>query len=356
MISVGGVALALTLILALDAIFTGIEGQLSAYIDSSGADVFVSQSGVKNLHMVSSWLSPSVVDQARAEPGVAAVTPIMYMTDTLIIGPKQDRSVVYVIGLPRGATQGGPARVTQGTALPATGQTVIDRSTAEKYGGGIGGTVKILGQTFTVAGLSDGTANLLSSVAFISADDFARIRGSAQVSFVLVKVKAGVSSEHVAKQLQHDVRGVSALTQNAFASQERKLVKDMAIDVINAMNLVGFLVGLTVMALTVYIATLSRRAEYGILKALVARNRSLYGSVLAQALYSVHDGLKSYDGYRFTQALCNVHHLRELTFVEEERVSIMGQKDERVAAGHESRSGAGQGSGQAATGRAAVPA
>lgn len=33
---------------------------------------------------------------------------------------------------------------------------------------------------------------------------------------------------------------------------------------------------------------------------------------------SVHDGLKSYQGYAFTEALCNVHHLRELTFVEEE--------------------------------------
>jgi transposase len=33
---------------------------------------------------------------------------------------------------------------------------------------------------------------------------------------------------------------------------------------------------------------------------------------------SVHDGLKSYQGYAFTQAWCNVHHLRELTFVEEE--------------------------------------
>jgi transposase len=32
---------------------------------------------------------------------------------------------------------------------------------------------------------------------------------------------------------------------------------------------------------------------------------------------SVHDGLKSYQGYTFTQALCNVHHLRELTFLEE---------------------------------------
>src|SRR5712692_7132006 len=33
---------------------------------------------------------------------------------------------------------------------------------------------------------------------------------------------------------------------------------------------------------------------------------------------SVHDGLLSYQGYSFTQALCNVHHLRELTFIEEE--------------------------------------
>src|SRR5437588_6645943 len=33
---------------------------------------------------------------------------------------------------------------------------------------------------------------------------------------------------------------------------------------------------------------------------------------------SVHDALKSYVGYSFTQAWCNVHHLRELTFIEEE--------------------------------------
>ena len=33
---------------------------------------------------------------------------------------------------------------------------------------------------------------------------------------------------------------------------------------------------------------------------------------------SVHDALQSYQSYSFTQAWCNVHHLRELTFVEEE--------------------------------------
>jgi putative ABC transport system permease protein len=46
-------------------------------------------------------------------------------------------------------------------------------------------------------------------------------------------------------------------------------------------------VGLAVVALTVYIATLARRREYGVLKALGARNRVLYRVVLAQAALSV---------------------------------------------------------------------
>ena len=41
---------------------------------------------------------------------------------------------------------------------------------------------------------------------------------------------------------------------------------------------------------------------------------------------SVHDGLKSYQSYSFTQAWCNVHHLRELTFVEEELKQAWARK------------------------------
>ena len=131
-------------------------------------------------------------------------------------------------------------------------------------------------------------------------DDFARIRGNMQmdtavsgpatmqsVSFVLVKVKARISPEAVAARIEKEVPGVTAQSREAFATQERKIVKNMVTDLITTMNLVGFLVGLAVMALTVYIATLSRRQEYGILKAVGARNRYLYGTVLAQALSSV---------------------------------------------------------------------
>jgi transposase len=41
---------------------------------------------------------------------------------------------------------------------------------------------------------------------------------------------------------------------------------------------------------------------------------------------SVHDGLKSYQVYASTQAWCNVHHLRELTFFEEELKQAWARK------------------------------
>src|SRR2546421_6072097 len=41
---------------------------------------------------------------------------------------------------------------------------------------------------------------------------------------------------------------------------------------------------------------------------------------------SRHDGWKSYQSYAFTQAWCNVHHLRELTFVEEELKQAWARK------------------------------
>lgn len=289
LISVGGVALALTLILALDAIFGGVEKQITAYVDNSGADVFVSQLGVRNLHMSASTLPASVVDQVRAVPGVRDVTPIGYLTNMVVTG--DDRYLAYVIGLPAGATAGKPWRVV-GASVPGPGEAVIDRGVAAKSGVGIGSTVQILGQTFRIAGLSEGTASLINSVAFISLQDMVRLRGSADtVSFVLVQVDPAESAQAIAARIEAGAGGVTAQTRQAFADQERRVVGDMSTDLITIMNLVGFLIGLAVMALTVYTATLSRRQEYGVLKALGARNAHLYRAVLAQALIGITLGL-----------------------------------------------------------------
>lgn len=285
-ISVGGVALALLLILALDAVFTGVERRITAYIDYSGADIWVSQKDVRNMHMASSSLPESVARKVKYVPGVASVTPILYLTNNVVVG--DERNLAYIIGLPERAEFGGPWKVSSGASLPGKGKVIIDRGIAQKSGIALGDEVEILGDEFEVAGFSEGTSTLVNSVAFISMDDFEEMRSSYNtVSFLLVKVSAGESPELVAKRIEVQVRDVTAQTTSAFAAQERKVVKDMSTDVITIMNLIGFLIGLAVMALTVYTSTLSRRREYGMLKALGARNMHLYLTVLAQAILSV---------------------------------------------------------------------
>jgi len=299
-ISVGGVALALMLILALDAIMTGSEERLTAYIDNSGADVWVAQSGVRNLHMVASWIPASVTNEVKDVPGVESATPIMYLTAP--VDTKAEQSLAYVIGLPEDAAMGKPWRVVEGRAVPKPGEAVIDRSVAERSGIKLGDKVKILGQILEVTGVAEGTSTLTNSVAFISMKDFERVRGGGKVvSFVLVKVGPGQPPEAVAKRIEGEVGGVTAQRAQAFAEQERRLVNDMAGDLLAIMNLAGFLTGLAVVALTVYTATLARRSEYGVLKALGASNGRLYGVVLVQALYSVVLGFAV--GLAFTLAL-----------------------------------------------------
>ena len=287
-LSVGGVALALTLIFALDAIFTGSEQRISAYIDRSGADVWVSQSGVRNLHMAASALPSGAVEAVREVGGVAGVTPILYLTNRVELGAQ--RNLAYVIGLPADAKAGRPWQVAEGVDLPAPGEAIVDRVLADQGGVGLGDPVAILGLRLSVAGLSEGTATITNSIAYIAMEDFAALRSGDAVSFLLVTVEPGASPEGVAAAIETSVPGVTAQARQAFAAGERQVVRDMATDILAIMNAAGFLIGLAVMALSVYTATLSRRAEYGVLKALGARSRYLYGTVVIQALLGTAAG------------------------------------------------------------------
>jgi putative ABC transport system permease protein len=288
-LSVGGVALAFLLMLSLDAVFTGVERQITAYIDYSNADVWVSQSGVRNMHMASSSLPAEVMTEVEAADGVESVIPVLYVTN--VISVNDDRYVAYIIGVPDDAQAGGAWDIVDGHARPAPGEAIVDLTIAQKTGLGVGDTVEILGRDFEIGGLTAGTANLVNSVAFISLEDFSALRGSPDtISFVLVQTAPGAVPEEVAARIEDSVNDVTALTTVQFAEQERQTVKDMSTDVITTMNFIGFLIGLAVTALTVYTATLARRAEYGVLKALGARSRDLYRTVLAQALISVSLG------------------------------------------------------------------
>jgi putative ABC transport system permease protein len=290
LISVGGLGLALTLVLMFDAIFAGASGRLTLYLDRAGADVWVSQEGVRTMHMSVSALPASVADEVRSVAGVQEAMPLLYASD--LIQTNDGEYPAYVFGLPANATLGRPWKIVDGTANAGPGEVIIDDSISRKAGLDVGDQVTVLGRPLKIAGLTSGTSSLINSVSFTSAEDFAAVAGGGQViSFVLVKVKSGETPEAVAARIRDVIPGVTVQTRQQFATQERKLVNDMSADIINIMNTAGFITGLAVVALTVYIATIARRREYGVLKAMGARNASLYWIVLVQALLSVGLGL-----------------------------------------------------------------
>jgi putative ABC transport system permease protein len=287
-LGVGGVALALLLMLALDALLAGSEEDLTAYIIQSGADVFVAQEGVKNLHMAASAISWRDMRLASHANGVTSASPILYTTT--VIETDQADILSYIIGFDPVEPLGGPRDIVAGTANLKRDEAIIDEAVARSQGVGLGDKIDIFGETFTIAGLTSGLTNIINSVTFIHLEDFQELRGYGAVSYVLLTVEPGHDPAAVAAEIRARNDDVTALSQADFAREEKQIIKDMSVEVLNLMNISGLLIGLAVAALILYTSALSKRREYGVLKAIGATNRHLYSVVVAQACLSLTIG------------------------------------------------------------------
>jgi putative ABC transport system permease protein len=178
-----------------------------------------------------------------------------------------------------------------GQEPPEPGEIIIDGQVAERLGVGVGDTVSALGHQARIAGLASGTANVVSSVAFVDRATFrqaARTRSGA--SYLLVWPADGIDAGDAAEAIERDYP-VTAQTREEFSVAERAIISDMSTGLIRGMLVIGFVVGVAVAALSMYTVTTSRLREYAVLKAIGLRNRGLYGMVARQATLTVGGGL-----------------------------------------------------------------
>lgn len=287
-ISVGGVALAILLIIVLDGIVAGSIEEVAVYIENTSFDLIVSQQSVRNLHMTTSFFPADKLDKIRKISGVKRATPILYTTDYLVSGDNRD--IAYVFGY-RPGQAGGPWVMAEGTDRLKPGEIVIDEVIAAKHKLSLGDRVNVLGRDFTIAGLTKDTVTIVNSIAFVRFDDFARsrnLRGVVSYGFVDIGKATGAD---VTDRIEREVGDVTVQTKEGFAASERRVISDMTADIMKIMNLIGFLIGLAALGLTVYTATLAKSREYGILKALGSPNSGLFLIVFEQAIVSVVIGI-----------------------------------------------------------------
>jgi putative ABC transport system permease protein len=279
-----GIAVALLLVLALKAIFAGMEERLTAFIDATGADVIVAQEGVTTMHMTQSALPEERAAEVAGVRGVASVDGIVYKAAFVETGTGGKSGTVALVG-------GGPVPNLVAGRRPGPGEVVLDRALADKLGVQAGDGVRILGTPLQVSGEVSGTASITGSYAFVARGTIERMLGTPNVaSYVLVYAKRGVAADELATRINSEISGVTASTRERFAASERRVVGDMTTDIVRGMILVGFVIGVAVAGLVAYSKTLTQLRDYGVLRALGLSARRALALVVAQVAALVVTG------------------------------------------------------------------
>lgn len=281
-LTVLGVAASLLLVLLLGGIVAGAVQRVTYYIRTSPADIFISQAGVRTMHMSVSELPAGTLSAAAAIPGVGWAAAIGFASGS-VAGPS-GRMLSYLIGYDTDTGNGGPRLV--GGRPPGPGEAVLDELAAEQLRVDLGTRVSVLGASLRIVGFTSGGTSITNTTVFVTDAQFAAIRGDRD-SYVLVRTAAGADRDRLAEQLRSVLPGTTVQTREQFADSEARVVTDMSADLLRLMSTLGLLIALAVIALGLLTATLARLRDFAVLKALGCTTRRLIGAVVAQVLWTI---------------------------------------------------------------------
>jgi putative ABC transport system permease protein len=203
---------------------------------------------------------------------------------------------IQVIGFHPGSGLGEPWDVVQGSVadLKQEDSVLVDELYCEKLGvSKIGDRVEIGDHRARVVGFTRGIRSFTTSpfvyATFKNSLDYTNpVSGEDSTAYILVKTSAGVSPEALQERLRARLTDVDVYTTAEFSRKTRfywMFTTGAGLAVLTA-ALMGLVVGIAVVAQTIYAATMDHIREYGTLKAMGATNWYLYRVLIEQAVWS----------------------------------------------------------------------
>jgi putative ABC transport system permease protein len=269
------------LVLLLSGFLDGMNAQITSYLEHSPGSTVVAQGGIKNMLVATSVLPKGTRERVLALDGVESAVPLLSSFVILELG--SEKRSAYLVGFDP-ALGGGPWRLTEGRGVTTDDEAVVDSALARRYGLAVGSDFDLMGRHFTIVGLSEGTTSWMTSFIFVrksAAESLFSAPG--MTSFLLVESSGGTTDEELRTRLAA-LPGVSAFPKEVVAENDVEVFSRVIGPPVRLMTAIAFLVGTLVVGLVLYSATVERRREYGVLKAIGSRARTLYAITLTQAL------------------------------------------------------------------------
>lgn len=283
-----GIVFSVVLVMVQMGLYLGFGRMVTTMIDHTSADLWVMRHGTKCFEDPS-LLSDSKQTRAAATAGVAEAIPLVIGFTGWIL-PSGEITPVFVVGSDLQTLR--PWNITEGTvqALSASGAVAVDRSYFERLGvSGIGSKANIRGLPVSVAAVTDGIRSFTTTPYVFS--DLSHARAyigipSTMVSYLLVKLRPGADLEHVRRDLQASLPDSEVLTPAEFHERSRLywLFGTGAGAALFAGSILGIIVGLVIVAQTLYSSTKDHLDEFATLRAMGSSNGYIYGVIIYQAL------------------------------------------------------------------------
>jgi len=278
-----GVALAIMLILLLDGMYVGVVRQITAYLDAVGPDLVVGQKDSRNFLGARSVVPAEDIGAVASTSGVRRAVPVIVQYVVLDLGGRKEFSLM--IGFDR-RMGGGPWQMREGRSLISDDEVIFDAVVARRHGTRVGDRILIMGRRLRVAGLSGGTSSWMTGTFFVTYRTAASLLSAREnPSFLLVSLRPDVRVSQVEARIERGT-GLSATPRSEVDANDVDLYARVLSGPLKLMVAVAFLVGVALVGITSYTATLERTKEYAALKAIGMANVRLYLVVLEQALIS----------------------------------------------------------------------
>ena len=290
LITVSGVAFAVTLVFVQVGLFLGLMDNASLTIEHLDADLWVTSHNTANIDF-SHTFSETYIKRVRSIPGIA----------------RADNLIVWFmnVSLPNGAVEGTevyaledfsrwnfPWNVVDGniTDLRRGNYIVVDDSAKRRWGPfDVGEYREVLGRRLKIIGRSINalsfTTTPLTFMDYRLAQSLnpSDLRGN--TTYVLVKLAPGANIEQVRAEIRHRLPYNDVFTRDEWARRSRTYWVDSTGLGLNMYLTVflGCLVGIVVVAQTLYTSTMEHIKEFGTVKAIGGGNADIYSILAKQA-------------------------------------------------------------------------
>lgn len=288
-VTLTGIVFSVVLIVVELGLFFGFATSTSGIIDHSGADIWVAAKNTPYIDQAIPFNERKYY-QVLATPGVAEAEKYIVRW-TQWKEPNGHTESVEVIGGNPDSKMGGPWSLTAGDPqqLKQPNAVIVDEIYQKKLAADrIGDYFEIRNYRAKVVGFTRGIRAFTTSpyvfTTFKNAQDYTQMDDD-QTNFVLVKAASGADIKALKAELKRRLPDNDVYETSEFSSMTRHywmFTTGAGVAVLLAAVL-GLVVGVVVVAQTIYATTMDHLREYGTLKAMGAPNRYVFGVIMQQA-------------------------------------------------------------------------